>query len=293
MTLRGRKGDRDGRLVVIGGGADAHARASSGKVWLVGAGPGDPELLTLKAARVLQAAEVVVHDRLVSAEVIAMAPNARLIHVGKRKSRHSVPQDGINQLLVALALEGRKVVRLKGGDPFVFGRGGEELAACRAAGVECEVVPGISAGLAAAASAGAPLTHRGLAQGVTFITGHAAAKGDGGYGEPEHDWATLAGANHTLVIYMGLTTAPVIAARLIEAGRPGSTPALIVENASLAQERRVLARLDRLGDAAAGLDGPSVLIIGDVAALADAAGLAQHAATVQETAPTGFGKGRA
>ena len=293
MTLRGRKGDRDGRLVVIGGGADARACVQPGKVWLVGAGPGDPELLTLKAARVLQAAEVVVHDRLVSAEVIAMARGARLIHVGKRKSRHSVPQDGINQLLVALALEGRMVVRLKGGDPFVFGRGGEELQACREAGVACEVIPGISAGLAAAASAGAPLTHRGLAQGVTFITGHAAATGDGGYGEPEHDWATLAGANHTLVIYMGLSTAPLIAARLMAAGRAGSTPALIVENASLPEERRVLTRLDQLGGAAAGLDGPAVLIIGEVAAMADAAGLARGDATVQETAPTSFGKGRA
>ena len=292
MTLRGRKGDREGRLVVIDG-AGARPRAQIGKVWLVGAGPGDPELLTLKAMRALQAAEVVVHDRLVSAEVLAMAPNARLIHVGKRKSRHSVPQDGINQLLVALALEGRTVVRLKGGDPFVFGRGGEELAACREAGVACEVVPGISAGLAAAASAGAPLTHRGLAQGVTFITGHAAATTEGGYGEPEHDWAALAGANHTVVVYMGLSTAPTIAARLMAAGRAGSTPALIVENASLPQERRVLTRLDGLGEATAGLDGPAVLIIGEIAALADCAGLALGDATVQETAVTSVGKGGA
>ncbi|MEO6339249.1 MAG: uroporphyrinogen-III C-methyltransferase [Caulobacteraceae bacterium] len=292
MTLRGRKGDREGRLVVIGG-AGASSRAQSGKVWLVGAGPGDPELLTLKAVRALQGAEVVVHDRLVSPEVLSMAPNARLIHVGKRKSRHSVPQDGINQLLVALALEGRTVVRLKGGDPFVFGRGGEELLACREAGVACEVVPGISAGLAAAASAGAPLTHRGLAQGVTFITGHAAAAVEGGYGEPEHDWTMLANANHTVVVYMGLSTAPVIAARLMAAGRAGSTPALIVENASLPQERRVLTRLDALGEAAAGLDGPAVLIIGEVAAMADCAGLALGDATVQETAVTSFGKGGA
>ena len=297
MALRGRRSDREGRLVVIGGGAGDGARAISGQVWLVGAGPGDPDLLTLKALRVLQSADVVVHDRLVSDDILAFAANARLIHVGKRKSRHSVPQDGINQLLVALALEGRKVVRLKGGDPFVFGRGGEELQACRDAGVPCEVVPGISAGMAAAALAGAPLTHRGLAQAVTFITGHAAATAEGGYGEPEHDWAVLARPNHTVVVYMGLSTARVIAERLMAAGRAGATPALIVENASLPQERRVLTRLSSLAEAAAGLDGPAVLIIGEVAALADCdgrnlTGLAIDAVPVHETAPTTKGNGR-
>jgi len=245
----------------------------------------------------MRAADVVVHDRLVSDDVLALAPNAQRIHVGKRKSRHSVPQDGINQLLVALALEGRKVVRLKGGDPFVFGRGGEELEACRAAGVPCEVVPGISAGIAAAASAGAPLTHRGLAQGVTFITGHAAATGEGAYGEPDHDWSVLARPNHTVVVYMGLSTAPVIAARLMAAGRAGSTPALIVENASLPAERRVLTRLDGLTEAAGGLDGPAVLIIGEAAAMANCEGrdpkaLADGGVPVHETAPTTKGNGR-
>jgi uroporphyrin-III C-methyltransferase len=290
MALRGRRGDREGRLVVIDGAG--HGARAPGKVWLVGAGPGDPELLTLKAARVLGAAEVVVHDRLVSDGVLALAPGARLIHVGKRKSRHSVPQDGINQLLVALALEGRQVVRLKGGDPFVFGRGGEELEACRAAGVACEVIPGITAGLAAAASVGAPVTHRGLAQAVTFLTGHAAPQGDGQYGEPEHDWSVLSRPNHTLVVYMGLSTAPVIAEKLIAAGRAPATPAVIVENASLPQERRIATRLDRLATDTAALDGPAVLIIGETAALADVWGLAEAGLPVQETAPITKGNKR-
>jgi uroporphyrin-III C-methyltransferase len=272
--------DRDGRLAVFDGGGRAPTRA--GRVWLVGAGPGDPELLTLKAARVLAAAEVVVHDRLVSDAILDLAaPGARRISVGKRKSRHTVPQDGINELLVALALQGFEVVRLKGGDPFVFGRGGEELLACRAAGVVCEVVPGVTAGLAASASAGAPLTHRGLAQAVTFVTGHAAPKGDEPWAEPALDWATLARPNHTVVVYMGLSTAPVLAARLTAAGRAPQTPALLVENASRADERRVLTTLAGLADAAAALAGPAILIIGETAALADVAGVVEHAAEIE------------
>ena len=151
-----------------------------------------------------------------------------------------MPQDEINRLLVAFAREGLTVVRLKGGDPFMFGRGGEELEACRAAGVVCHVVPGVTAALAAGAAAGAPLTHRGAAQAVTFVTGHAAAGG-----EPDLDWASLAKANQTVVIYMGLSTAAAIAARLMAAGRAASTPALIVENASLPTERRIVTTLAR------------------------------------------------
>ena len=208
-------------------------------VWLVGAGPGDPELLTLKALRLLQSADVVVHDRLTPRPILDLArPGARMIDVGKRKSRHTLPQDGINALLVGLAREGLTVVRLKGGDPFLFGRGGEELEFCRAAGVEAHVVPGVTAALAAAADAGAPLTHRGLAQAVTFVTGHAASGG-----EPDLDWASLARPNHTVAVYMGLSTASGIAARLIAAGRPGSTPVAVVENASLVDERRLLTTL--------------------------------------------------
>jgi uroporphyrin-III C-methyltransferase len=208
---------------------------------------------------------VVVHDRLIPQPLLDLAgANARLIDVGKRKSNHTLPQDDINQLLVALAREGLTVVRLKGGDPFLFGRGGEELQQLRAAGVEVHVVPGVTAALAAAAGAGVALTHRGLAQAAVFVTGHAAQGG-----EPDLDWTALAKANQTVVVYMGLSTAPKIAARLIEAGRNASTPALIVENASLADERRILTTLGGLGAASEGLDGPALLVIGEVAALAD------------------------
>lgn len=241
------------------------ASARKGEVWLVGAGPGDPDLLTVKALRVLQAADVVVHDRLTPQAIIDLArPDAALIDVGKRKSRHTLPQDDINGLLVALALDGKTVVRLKGGDPFVFGRGGEELQTLRAAGITAHVVPGVTAAFAAAASAGAPLTHRGLAQAVTFVTGHAAKDA-----EPNLDWASLGRGNQTVVIYMGVSTAPTIAARLIEAGRAASTPVLVTENASLADERRVATTLGQLPAAVEGLYGPAILIIGEVAAMAE------------------------
>jgi uroporphyrin-III C-methyltransferase len=251
-------------LVVLGG----RTRPRAGAVWLVGAGPGDPELLTIKALKALERADVVVHDGLVSEEILALAPAAaRRISVAKRKSRHSYSQDEINRMLVAFAREGLTVVRLKGGDPFIFGRGGEELEAAREAGVECHVVPGVTAALAAGASAGAPLTHRGAAQSVTFVTGHA-AKG----GEPDLDWPALARPNQTVVIYMGLSTAAPIAARLMAAGRAGATPALIVENASRADERRIATTLSGLAEAAAGLAGPALLIVGEAMALAQAGG---------------------
>jgi uroporphyrin-III C-methyltransferase len=262
---------RNGRnrgLVPLGGGPVTEA--VRGVVHLVGAGPGDPDLLTVKALRLLQAADVVVHDRLTPEPILRLArPGARLIDVGKRKSRHTLPQDDINALLVALAREGLMVVRLKGGDPFVFGRGGEELEALREAGVETHVVPGVTAALAAAAGAGAPLTHRGLAQAVTFVTGHAALTAEGEPGEPDLDWLVLSRPNHTVAVYMGLTTAALLGGQMIAAGRAASTPVLIVENASRADERRVLTTLGELQQATAGLDGPALLVIGEVAALAD------------------------
>jgi uroporphyrin-III C-methyltransferase len=268
MAHRDDRSKRAERLVILGGRG---ARAP-GAVWLVGAGPGDPDLLTVKALKVLQGADVVVHDGLVSDEILALAPSgARRISVAKRKSRHSYSQDEINRMLVAFAQEGLTVVRLKGGDPFIFGRGGEELEAAREAGVECHVVPGVTAALAAAADAGAPLTHRGSAQAVTFVTGHA-AKG----GEPDLDWASLAKANHTVVIYMGLSMAAPIAARLMTAGRAGSTPALIVENASRSQERRIVTTLAGLADEAAALSGPALLIVGEAMALAQPSQAFQH-----------------
>lgn len=260
MPHRKPKKEESKRLVVLGG----RRRRQAGEVWLVGAGPGDPELLTLKALRVLQAAEVVVHDGLVSDEILDLAPgSARRISVAKRKSRHSYAQDEINRMLVAFAQEGLKVVRLKGGDPFIFGRGGEELEACREAGVDCHVVPGVTAALAASAGAGAPLTHRGAAQAVTFVTGHAASGA-----EPDLDWESLAKANQTVVIYMGVSTAAGIAARLVAAGRAGSTPALIVENASRADEVRHLTTLAGLPAAAQAVTGPALLIVGESMALA-------------------------
>jgi uroporphyrin-III C-methyltransferase len=247
-----------------------------GRVTLVGAGPGDPDLMTVKAVKALARAAVVVHDALVSDAVLALAPaSARLISVAKRKSRHSYAQDDINRLMVGLANQGLEVVRLKGGDPFVFGRGGEELEACRAAGVACEVIPGITAALAASAGAGAPLTHRGAAQAVTFVTAHAAG-GD----TPELDFAALARPGQTVVIYMGLSKAGEIAARLIGAGRAASTPALVVENASLPEERRIATTLSGLGAAAESLAGPALLIVGEAMALAE------------EVDPTGFASER-
>jgi len=240
---------------------------SAGVVWLVGAGPGDPELLTLKAARVIAAADVIVHDGLVSGEILDMAPaRARLINVAKRKSRHTLPQDAINRLIVSLALQGLTVVRLKGGDPFIFGRGGEELTACREAGVDCQVVPGVTAALAAGAGAGAPLTHRSMAQSVTFVTGHAA------HDEPDLDWPALARGNQTVVIYMGLSTAGVIAERLLNAGRDAATPVLVVINASRPDEQRLATTLSGLARAVEGLVGPALLMIGEAMALANIQG---------------------
>jgi len=268
MPNRKPQNEESRRLVLLGG----RRRRAAGEVWLVGAGPGDPELLTIKALKVLQAAEVVVHDGLVSSEILDLAPaSARKISVAKRKSRHSYAQDEINRMLVAFAQEGLKVVRLKGGDPFIFGRGGEELEACREAGVECHVVPGVTAALAASADAGAPLTHRGAAQAVTFVTGHAASGG-----EPDLDWESLAKANQTVVIYMGVSTAAGIAARLTAAGRQGSTPALIVENASRADERRIVTTLAGLAQAAEAVRGPALLIVGESMALATSRGADEH-----------------
>jgi uroporphyrin-III C-methyltransferase len=261
MSRAPRRAGKRSRLVALGG----QTCGRSGVVWLVGAGPGDPELLTLKALRLLQSADVVVHDRLTSQPILDLArPGARMIDVGKRKSHHTLPQEGINALMVGLAREGLNVVRLKGGDPFLFGRGGEELEFCRAAGIEAHVVPGVTAALAAAADAGVPLTHRGLAQAVTFVTGHAASGG-----EPDLDWDALARPNHTVAVYMGLSTAGRIAERLIGAGRSGSTPVAVVENASLPEQRRLLTTLAGLAEAVRGLDGPALLVVGEVAGLAD------------------------
>ena len=252
------------------------AATSGGKVILVGAGPGDPELLTLKAVRALKSADVILHDYLVGEGVLDHARReATLICVGKGKGRHSKPQAEINALMVSLAREGKTVVRLKGGDPFVFGRGGEEIDILRASGIGVEVVPGITAATAAAASLQIPLTHRDLSRSVTFISGHAA--GDGEPDFDQMDFKALAKGNATLAVYMGVSTASVLGQTLLDAGWSPATPVMAVERASQPAERRVATTLDVLaGDPARlGLKGPAILLCGEVAGL-DAAGAVEH-----------------
>ena len=227
-----------------------------GKVYLIGAGPGDPELMTLKAARALGRADVVLVDELVNRGCLAHArSDAKVIEVGKRGGCKSTPQAFIEKLLVQYAKQGMTVARLKGGDPFVFGRGGEELGALLAAGIEVEVIPGITAGLGAPATLGIPVTHRGVARGVTFVTGHAT---DGN----EPDWKALAHSGTTLVIYMGLRVLEKILSSLREAGMSPQTPACIIENATLKTQRQRIATLATL--TAAGFQGPAIVVVGDV-----------------------------
>lgn len=236
-----------------------------GAVYLVGAGPGDPDLLTLRAARLIMKAGLIVHDGLVDPAILEMArTDARLISVAKKRSRHTLPQDEINALLVREALAGNDVVRLKGGDPFVFGRGGEEAEACRAAGVVVEVVPGISSALGAAAAAQIPLTHRQSASIVSFVAGQCK-------GLTEQDWAGLAGKGRTLVIFMGVATAPSIAEKLIADGLSPDVPVAIVENATRGDMRVLrcaLAGLPACVDAHR-VKSPALIVIGEVAAQPD------------------------
>jgi uroporphyrin-III C-methyltransferase/precorrin-2 dehydrogenase/sirohydrochlorin ferrochelatase len=237
---------------------------TTGSVALVGAGPGDPDLLTVKAARLIGAADVIFADRLVGDGVLALACG-EIVYVGKSKGEHSVPQGEIHARMVAAAQAGRRVVRLKGGDPFIFGRGGEEVEALRAAGVEVDVVPGISAALGVAASAQIPLTHRDVAQAVTFVTGHAKL------GEtPDLDWDALARGNQTVVVYMGVGTAGTIAARLVAAGRDAATPVAVIENGTRAEEIRAFGVLGELSEiiVRAGIQGPALLVIGEVVKVA-------------------------
>jgi uroporphyrin-III C-methyltransferase len=239
--------------------------AKVGTVYLVGAGPGDPDLLTLRAARLLGAAAFVVHDGLVDPAVLALIPpGAELVSVAKSRARHTLPQDQINMLLVREALAGRDVVRLKGGDPFVFGRGGEEAEACRAAGVPVEVVPGVTSALGAAAAAQIPLTHREDASIVSFVAGQCK-------GLTEQDWAGLAGKGRTLVIYMGVKTAPQIAEKLMGDGLAPDVPLAVVENAARANMRVLrgpLAALPGLVERER-VTSPALIIIGDVTSRED------------------------
>ena len=237
----------------------------TGTVYLVGAGPGDPDLLTLRAARLLERAALVVHDGLVDPAVLALAgPQAELVSVAKSRARHTLPQHEINALLVREALAGRDVVRLKGGDPLVFGRGGEEAEACRAAGVPVEIVPGISAANGAAAAAQIALTHRDASSVVSFVAGQCK-------GLAEQDWAGLAGKGRTLVIYMGVKTAPQIAEKLMGDGLAPDMPLAMIENAARATMRVLRGPLAALPELVVRerVKSPALIVIGEVTARDD------------------------
>lgn len=274
--------DEARRLVGEAIEAAVKAETAQGRVLLVGAGPGDPELLTLKAVRALKSADVILYDRLVATAVFEHARReVELIPVGKSKGEHSIPQDKIQELMIERARAGQTVVRLKGGDPLVFGRAGEEIAALRGAGIEVEVISGITAGLAAAASLQIPLTHRDVSHSVIFVSGHEAGSDEPSF---EHlDLGALGSGESTLLVYMGVSTAGLIAHRLLDAGWKTSCPVIAVENASRDSERRVVTTL---ADLAADperlqLKSPAVLIFGEVAGL-PAAGLVEDVLSLAE-----------
>ncbi|MEH6660984.1 MAG: uroporphyrinogen-III C-methyltransferase [Parasphingorhabdus sp.] len=239
---------------------------TAGKVYLVGAGPGDPDLLTLKAAKLLQRADVIIHDGLVSRDILNLgSPSARYISVAKKRSLHSVPQDQINDILIAEAAKGLVVVRLKGGDPFIFGRGGEEADDCIAAGVAVEVVPGISAALGCAAQARMPLTHRDASSAVSFVAGQCKGLSD-------QNWSGLAGKGRTLVIYMGVANAEAIVEKLIADGATPDLPVAVLENGTRSDFRALRTLLTDLGDMVRreNVQSPALLVVGEVARYGDA-----------------------
>ncbi|CAH0525841.1 uroporphyrinogen-III C-methyltransferase [Vibrio hippocampi] len=236
--------------------------SQQGFVSLVGAGPGDPDLLTVKGYRVIQAADVVVYDRLVSQQILALASEqAEMIYVGKKLDYHCVPQDQINQILVEKAREGKNVVRLKGGDSFIFGRGGEELETLAEQGISFEVVPGITAAAGATAYAGIPLTHRDHAQSVQFITGHVQKDGR------EIEWSSLAQPNNTLVFYMGLKQSGHITEQLIANGLDANTPCAIIENGTRSEQRVFQGALSDLANLAQQAISPALIVVGSVTQL--------------------------
>ncbi|MBV7264834.1 uroporphyrinogen-III C-methyltransferase [Erythrobacter ani] len=251
--------------------------STHGTIYLVGAGPGDPDLLTLRAARLIERAEIIVHDGLVSREILALASqDARLISVAKQRSKHTLPQDQINALLVREALSGRDVVRLKGGDPLIFGRGGEEAEDAKAAGIRVEIVPGISAANGAAAASQIALTHRDASSIVSFVAGQCKGLSD-------QDWSGLAGKGRTLVIYMGVKTAPQIAEKLMADGLAPDVPLAVIENGARPDMRVVRGLLAGLPDLVIERDikSPALIVIGEVTARGDIA-LRQIAAEVAQ-----------
>ncbi|EGR3920427.1 uroporphyrinogen-III C-methyltransferase [Vibrio cholerae] len=254
------------RLAVVEGSGYVRAARSqlqAGEVALVGAGPGDPELLTVKALSYLQQADVVLYDYLVSDEIMALIPSETiLVCVGKRAGHHSVPQEKTNQLLVDFARQGYRVVRIKGGDPFMFGRGGEELEVLFEAGVKFQIVPGITAAAGATAYAGIPLTHRDYAQSALFVTGHLKAQAE------DLDWSTLARGKQTLVIYMGLSNAAAIAEQLQLHGRQASTPVAIIERGTQVNQQVLIGTLQTLPSLASQAQSPALIVVGEVVALA-------------------------
>jgi uroporphyrin-III C-methyltransferase len=255
------------------------ASMSMGHVYLVGAGPGDPELLTLKAARLLSEADLIVHDGLVDPRILALSDAPR-ISVAKQRSRHTLAQHAINLLLVEEALAGRRVVRLKGGDPFIFGRGGEEAEACRTAGVPVEVVPGVSAALGCAAEAMLPLTHREASSAVSFVAGQCRGLSD-------QDWSGLAGKGRTLVIYMGVATGPDIAEKLIADGVSPAMPVAVLENGTRPGSRALRSLLADLGGLIEreAVKSPAIIVVGEVVDRSDASDcLARFAAQAERIA---------
>ena len=256
--------------------ANGNASLGKGKVSLVGAGPGDPELLTLKAVRAIAEADVLLVDDLVNPEILAHAsPTARVIPVGKRGGCRSTSQEFIERLMVSEAQAGRRVVRLKGGDPFIFGRGGEERAHLMEAGIEVDVVNGISSGLAAPSAIGVPLTHRDYSSGAIFVTGH--ERGDDAGPARTPDWDLLAQTGLTLVIYMGVARCRAIQAALLAGGKSGSTPVAVIQSATGAAQTQLITTLADLADdlAASGLGSPSIIVIGEVVRCATPAALEQ------------------
>jgi len=245
---------------------DLIAPFSPGTVYLVGAGPGDPDLLTLRAARLIGAAELIVHDGLVDPAILALAPaDAELISVAKSRARHTMKQEDINDLLVREAKAGRDVVRLKGGDPFIFGRGGEEMDACRKAGIRVEIVPGISAAIGCAAQAHLPLTYRHASSAVTFVAGQCK-------GLTDQNWSGLAGPDRTLVIYMGLAASPQIVEKLLAEGVPPDMPVAVLEKGTRHDARALATRLDDLAELIARerIQSPALIVVGEVVRHSDA-----------------------